>query len=141
MSYGRPSTTTWECRSPAGLISTGFIAASGSTRAAAACIAWARPISPPSAVTMEFSAMFCALNGATRTPRRASHRHRPATTTLFPAPEVVPATRSAPFHARGVAFVLFIAGNRSRNRTAARRRGLSGRHGGGGPVRRPGTPA
>src|SRR6202035_3243950 len=76
---------------------TGFIAASGSTPAAAACIAWARPISAPSAVTAEFSAMFCALNGATRTPCLASHRHSPATRTLLPASEEVPATRRAPF--------------------------------------------
>jgi hypothetical protein len=38
--------------------------------------------------------MFCALNGATLTPCRASHRHSPAVRTLFPASEVVPATSS-----------------------------------------------
>ena len=38
----------------------------GSMPAAAAWPAWARPISPPSTVTAAFSAMFCALNGATR---------------------------------------------------------------------------
>ncbi len=38
----------------------------GSTPAASACAAWARPISHPSAVTAALSAMFCALNGATR---------------------------------------------------------------------------
>jgi len=38
----------------------------GSTPAAPACAAWARPISPPSTVTAAFSAMFCALKGATR---------------------------------------------------------------------------
>ena len=37
----------------------------GSTPAASACAAWARPISPPSA-TQAFRAMFWALNGATR---------------------------------------------------------------------------
>ena len=40
--------------------------------------------------------MFCALNGATRTPLRASNRHNPATTIDLPASEVVPATSSAP---------------------------------------------
>ena len=38
----------------------------GSTPAASACATWARPISPPSRVTKLLSAMFCALNGATR---------------------------------------------------------------------------
>src|SRR4051794_374549 len=36
--------------------------------------------------------MFCALNGATRRPCRASHRQIPAVTTLLPASDVVPAT-------------------------------------------------
>src|SRR5579885_722434 len=67
---------------------------------AAACIAWARPISPPSGVTTELLDMFCALNGATDTPRRASHRQIPATSTLLPESEVVPATSSAPRMAR-----------------------------------------
>ena len=40
--------------------------------------------------------MFCALNGATRIPLRASSRHSPATTMDLPASEVVPATSSAP---------------------------------------------
>ncbi len=44
------------------------MATSGSTPAAMACMAWARPISWPAGVTNEFKAMFCALNGATRTP-------------------------------------------------------------------------
>ncbi|WP_298087217.1 hypothetical protein [uncultured Corynebacterium sp.] len=39
--------------------------------------------------------MFCALNGATDTPRRASRRHSPATITDFPASDVQPATRKA----------------------------------------------
>src|SRR3954464_3683279 len=72
------------------------MAASGSTRAAAACITWARPISAPSAVTIELLLMFCALNGATDTPWRASHRQMPAVTTDLPASDVVPATSSAP---------------------------------------------
>lgn len=40
--------------------------------------------------------MFCALNGATFTPRRTSQRQMPAVTTLLPASEVVPATSSPP---------------------------------------------
>ena len=48
-----PRTTTWLRRSLPGLSRTGFIRASGSTPAAAACIAWARPISAPSGVTTE----------------------------------------------------------------------------------------
>ncbi len=40
--------------------------------------------------------MFWALNGATRRPSLASHRHRPAVTMLLPASDVVPATNSAP---------------------------------------------
>ena len=87
---------TWLRVSLPGLSSTGFIRASGSIPAAAACMAWARPISAPPGVTNELSDMFCALNGATRTPRRASARHRPAVSTLFPASDVVPATSSAP---------------------------------------------
>ncbi len=98
-------TTTWLWRLPDGLIRIGFIATSGATPAAAACMAWARPISNPSWVTTELSAMFCALNGATRTPWRCSHRHSPAVTTDLPASEWVPATSSAPFMqpARGAA--------------------------------------
>ncbi len=89
---GAPSTMTWLRPLPPGLSSTGFMAASGSTPAAAACIAWARPISPPSWVTAEFSDMFCALKGATLRPWRASQRQIPATITLLPASDVVPAT-------------------------------------------------
>ena len=37
--------------------------------------------------------MFCALNGATETPRRASARQSPVTTSDLPASEDVPATR------------------------------------------------
>jgi len=64
----------------------------GATPAAIACSAWARPISPPSAVTALLSAMFCGLNGATRTPSRLSSRHSAATTVLLPASDVVPCT-------------------------------------------------
>ncbi|QRN82004.1 MAG: hypothetical protein JK586_02100 [Nocardiopsis sp. BM-2018] len=42
------------------------------------------------------SDMFWALNGATRTPRRASDRHNPATRVLLPASDVVPHTINAP---------------------------------------------
>ena len=38
--------------------------------------------------------MFCALNGATAMPRRASARHNPVTTSDFPASEDVPAIRT-----------------------------------------------
>jgi hypothetical protein len=60
--------------------------------AARACNACARPISPPSDVTALFKAMFCGLNGTTRTPARASSRHSAATTVDLPASEVVPCT-------------------------------------------------
>jgi hypothetical protein len=92
----RPSTTTCELRSLPGLSSTGLNATLGSSPQACACIACARPISPPSPVTTELFDMFCALNGATATPRRASHRHTPATSALLPASDVVPATSNAP---------------------------------------------
>ena len=48
-----------------GLSSTGFMSVCGASPAACACSACARPISPPSTVTAELSAMFCGLNGAT----------------------------------------------------------------------------
>src|SRR5215472_5771607 len=93
---GRPRTTRWLLMSLPGLSSTGFMAASAGTRAAAACIACARPISAPSGVTMELLDMFCALNGATRTPCLASHRQIPAVSTHLPASDAVPATSSDP---------------------------------------------
>ncbi|CAM5432165.1 hypothetical protein STANM309S_04968 [Streptomyces tanashiensis] len=86
--------TTWLERSLPGLSSTGFIRAVGSTRAACACMACARPISAPSRVTKEFRDMFCPLNGATLMPCRTSQRQMPAVTTLLPASDVVPATSS-----------------------------------------------
>ena len=52
--------------------------------------------------------MFCALNGATETPWRTSERQMPATSALFPASEVVPATSSAPCSA--VPSVLWLTG-------------------------------
>src|SRR3989338_3864509 len=75
-----------------GLSSTGFMSVCGARRAACACTACARPISPPSPVTALFSAMFCGLNGATFTSCRTSQRHKAATSVLLPASEVVPCT-------------------------------------------------
>ena len=63
---------------------------SGSRRQAWAWTTWARPISPPSRVTNELSDMFCALNGATRTPSWSKMRHIAAVSTLLPALELVP---------------------------------------------------
>jgi hypothetical protein len=62
--------------SVAGLSSTGLKSECAGRPAASACSACARPISPPSMVTAELSAMFCGLKGATRTPRRCRMRHR-----------------------------------------------------------------
>ena len=64
-------------------------------RAAAACSAWARPISPPSLATALLSAMFWALNGATSMPRSTSSRQRAATRVVLPASLPVPATSTA----------------------------------------------
>src|SRR3954453_18891346 len=91
-----PRTTSCEVRSPPGLSRIGLNRTLGARPAARACMACARPISPPSTVTAELLDMFCALNGATRIPLRDNSRHRPATTIDFPASDVVPATRSAP---------------------------------------------
>ena len=57
---------TWLPVCELGLSSTGFMSTCGSTPAARAWYACARPSSPPSGVTNELSAMFWALNGATR---------------------------------------------------------------------------
>src|SRR5450631_4365870 len=70
----------------------------GATRAARACSAWARPISPPSAVTAALFDMFCGLNGRTFSPRLANARARPATISDLPTSEPVPwnmSTRAA----------------------------------------------
>jgi len=53
------------------LSSTGFIWTLGATPAARAWSAWARPISPPSAVTAALFDMFCGLKGLTLKPLRA----------------------------------------------------------------------
>src|SRR5260221_4407331 len=62
----------------------------GVVRAAMACIYCARPTSRPSGVTAALLLMFCALNGATRTPRLAKWRHRAVTRKDFPASLVQP---------------------------------------------------
>ncbi|MNQ75080.1 hypothetical protein D3C85_898600 [compost metagenome] len=67
----------------------------GGVRQAAACKAWARPISPdrPStsgAVTAALLDMFCGLKGRTVRPRLAKTRHRPATSTDLPTSEPQP---------------------------------------------------
>src|SRR5689334_25276626 len=62
----------------------------GSMRAAAACTAMLRAISPPSAVTAALLLIFWALNGATRIPRRAAIRHSAVTNVLLPTDEAVP---------------------------------------------------
>ena len=67
----------------------------GATSAARACNAWARPISPPSAVTAALLDMFCGLNGRTFRPRRVSARASPATITDLPTSEPVPWNMSA----------------------------------------------
>src|SRR5574343_1137985 len=86
---------TWARLSVVGLSSTGLKSVWGGRPQASACSAWARPISPPSTVTAELSAMFCGLKGATRTPRRLRMRHRAATSVDLPASEVVPWTMRA----------------------------------------------
>ena len=70
------------------------MSACGVVRAAMACNAWDRPISPPSLHTAALFDMFCALKGATRTPLFAKHRHNAAANKLFPAEELVPITMS-----------------------------------------------
>src|SRR5881275_2220761 len=61
----------------------------GASRAARACTACARPISPPSTATAALFDMFCGLNGATFKPRRTSTRASPATSVDLPALEPV----------------------------------------------------
>src|SRR5438874_12217331 len=81
----RPMTITWLSVSALGLSNTGFIRACGVMRAASACRYCARPISAPSGVTAALLLMFCALKGATRTPRLARCRHRAVTRNDLPA--------------------------------------------------------
>ena len=67
----------------------------GSRPHASACATCARPISPPSRHTYEFNDMFCALNGATRNPRRRKWRQMAVAIQLLPTCDAVPATMSA----------------------------------------------
>ncbi len=86
----------------------------GESPQACAWTAWARPISPPSAVTALFRAMFCGLKGATRRPLRAKTRHSPVTSTLLPASEVVPWTiRVRAVKLIPAALLAFICGHHS----------------------------
>ncbi|MNU96707.1 hypothetical protein D3C71_867520 [compost metagenome] len=86
-----PISTTWLWVSRSGLSSSGFMRTSGTALAARAWKYWALPISPPS-TTRALLLMFCALNGATRSPWRAYHRHSAVASQLLPAPLVVPRT-------------------------------------------------
>ena len=63
---GRPFSTTCDVWSDCGFSSSGFMSVWQGMPAASACTACARPISSPSGVANELSAMFCALNGAGR---------------------------------------------------------------------------
>ena len=85
-----PCTTTCAPTSLWGFSSTGFMWTLSGTRAARACSAWARPISPPSAVTAALFDMFCGLNGRTRRPRRVKARASPATSNDLPTSDPVP---------------------------------------------------
>src|SRR5262245_54639546 len=76
--------------SVSGFKSTGFMSVCGSTPAAKACKACARPISPPSIVTAALFDMFCGLKGSTRKPRRLAARARPATMSDLPTSEPAP---------------------------------------------------
>src|SRR6516164_4388596 len=76
--------------SVSGFSSTGFMSVCGSTPAACACSAWARPISPPSTVTAALLDMFCGLKGSTRRPRRVAARASPATISDLPTSEPAP---------------------------------------------------
>src|ERR1043165_6636696 len=86
---------TCEPVSDSGLSKTGFMSVCGSTPQARACSAWARPVSPPSAVTAALFDMFCGLNGRTLRPRRVKARARPATSSDLPTSEPVPCSISA----------------------------------------------
>ena len=93
--YGCPRSTTWDRRSEPGLSSTGFIAEVGFDAGGLRL----QELRPPDLARRrrrpaELLDMFCALNGATPMPRRASARHSPVTTSDLPASEDVPATSS-----------------------------------------------
>src|SRR5271166_672009 len=84
--------TTWQPMPDRVFNSTGFMSRLGSSPHAWACTACARPISPPPGQTAALFDMFCALNGATRTPARANARHSAVTITLLPTSDAVPIT-------------------------------------------------
>ena len=60
--------------------------------AASACITWALPISKPSSVMKELSAIFWDLKGATVWPSWRKMRQSAAARKLLPALDVVPCT-------------------------------------------------
>ena len=62
----------------------------GSSPAARAWSACARPISPPPGHAAALFDMFCGLKGATESPRRRAARQSPATTVDFPTSDPVP---------------------------------------------------
>ena len=68
------------------------MAGSGSSPQASAWATCARPISPPAAHGYELFDMFCALNGATDTPRLRSHAQMAVVIQLLPAFDDVPPT-------------------------------------------------
>ena len=61
-----------------------------STPQASAWAAWARPISWPSRVTAALSAIFCALKGATLSPRLRKYRQKAVAIRLLPTEDAVP---------------------------------------------------
>ena len=85
-----PLTITWEPVSFVGFNKIGFMRTDGSIPAASACMTCARPISRPSLVIKEFSAIFCDLKGATRYPSCLKILHSPAASRLLPAFDMVP---------------------------------------------------
>src|SRR3569833_4777656 len=91
----RPFSTTWLPPSELGLSRMGVMATSGSSLHAQACAACARPISPPPGHGYELIDMFCALNGATRTPLRRSQAQIAVVIQLLPACEEVPPMKIA----------------------------------------------
>ena len=94
----RPWTMTCARISACGLSRTGFICTVGSLPAARACVACARPISPPSGVTAALLLMFCDLNGADVQPAPGEARHNAVTSSDLPTFEPVPCSiRAAVF--------------------------------------------
>src|SRR6185437_6672062 len=111
---GRPISTNCERVSPSGLSRIGFISTEGARPAASAWTACARPISAPSGVTKELSAMFCDLKGATRRPACRNRRHSAVTIRLLPTDDAVPCTINVrAFIATYPAGILAFAGMKS----------------------------